>query len=204
MSHIESHFQDCLDGLIHRCASQRQFFDRIGMRENWNLSIAGNGILLVPYRHKFVAKYHSWMKDPFLLESTASEPLSLDEEYEMQRLWRDDPRKCTFIVLAKPCDEISSELDCMAGDVNLFMNDRDDKFNAEIEVMIAEPRHRRHGFASEALKLMIHYATTQLEMTRFFAKIGAANLASIALFKRSVAMPSSRQNICSLHTNCFT
>lgn len=31
-----------------------------------------------------MAKYHDWMKDPTLLETTASEPLSLDEEYDMQ------------------------------------------------------------------------------------------------------------------------
>lgn len=31
-----------------------------------------------------MAKYHDWMKDPTLLETTASEPLSLVEEYDMQ------------------------------------------------------------------------------------------------------------------------
>lgn len=29
--------------------------------------------------------YHEWMKSPELLETTASEPLSEEEEYEMQR-----------------------------------------------------------------------------------------------------------------------
>jgi hypothetical protein len=29
--------------------------------------------------------YHEWMKSPELLELTASEPLTLDEELEMQR-----------------------------------------------------------------------------------------------------------------------
>ncbi len=31
---------------------------------------------------------------------TASEPLTLDEEYDMQLSWKEDPKKCTFIVLA--------------------------------------------------------------------------------------------------------
>ena len=43
-----------------------------------------------PYRRRHVARYHAWMQDPWLREMTASEPLSLDEEYAMQASWRDD------------------------------------------------------------------------------------------------------------------
>jgi hypothetical protein len=32
---------------------------------------------------------------------TGSEPLTLDEEYQMQETWRDSADKCTFIVLKK-------------------------------------------------------------------------------------------------------
>jgi RimJ/RimL family protein N-acetyltransferase len=161
------------------------------MRENWNTSIVGaEKVVLVPYRRKFVAKYHDWMKDPFLLETTASEPLSIEEEYEMQESWHKDPKKVTFIVLSKELLELdkegpsSRETNSMIGDVNLFLNDYDDPFNAEIEIMIAEASFRRKGCAREALKLMMHYAVTQLKMKRFFAKIGEANTSSIELFKR--------------------
>jgi RimJ/RimL family protein N-acetyltransferase len=112
----------------------------------------------------------------------------------MQKLWHVDPKKCTFIILATVQDTTGdesasasmgvSELDRMVGDVNLFMNDYDDSKNAEIEIMIAEPRYRRCGLAREALKLMIHYGINQLKLTRFFAKIGEKNAASIELFKR--------------------
>lgn len=55
----------------------------------------GRHLILVPYRKKYVARYHAWMQDPFLQEMTASEPLSLKEEYEMQASWRDDEKsKC--------------------------------------------------------------------------------------------------------------
>jgi RimJ/RimL family protein N-acetyltransferase len=161
------------------------------MRDNWKISIVGNGLELVPYRRKFVESYHHWMEDPYLLESTASEPLSIEEEYKMQELWHHDAKKCTFIILERTSDSdkesteaVVSELQRMVGDVNMFMNDYDDCGNAEIEIMIAEPRYRRRGFAREALKLMIHYGRKELKLTRFFAKIGESNLASIELFKR--------------------
>jgi len=41
------------------------------------------------------------MQDPFLLEMTGSEPLTMEEEIEMQKEWRDDEKKCTFIILAR-------------------------------------------------------------------------------------------------------
>ena len=53
----------------------------------------------MPYRKHHVEKYHEWMCSQELLEATASEPLSLEEEYEMQKSWRDDAKKCTFILL---------------------------------------------------------------------------------------------------------
>ena len=45
--------------------------------------------------------YHEWMQDPQLLEATASEPLTMEQEIEMQQEWRDDEKKCTFIILAR-------------------------------------------------------------------------------------------------------
>lgn len=153
------------------------------MRDNYNLSIVGVNVELVPYRKKHVMKYHEWMKHPEILEATASEPLSLEEEYAMQMTWRDDSKKCTFIVLAKQEGEgCESEMDRMAGDVNLFMHDHDDPGNAEIEIMIAEPRLRRKGLATEALLLMMSWGIEKIGIQRFFAKIHETNDASIALF----------------------
>ena len=37
-----------------------------------------------------VFRYHDWMQSPELLEQTASERLTLDQEYEMQQSWFQD------------------------------------------------------------------------------------------------------------------
>lgn len=162
------------------------------MRDNYSVSIAGCKVTLVPYRHKFVETYNEWMKDPYILEMTASEPLTLQEEYEMQQSWKDDKSKCTFIVLATSVLNESTaegnvgdkEILAMAGDVNLFLNDRDDSGNAEIDVMIAECKYRRQGLAEEAVSMIMKYGVERLGIHRFYAKINETNKASRDLFTR--------------------
>ncbi|KAL3145231.1 hypothetical protein ABBQ32_000978 [Trebouxia sp. C0010 RCD-2024] len=60
------------------------------MKLNRNVTITGNSVTLVPYRQEHVAWYHAWMQDPKLQEATASEPLTLQEEYDMQLSWADE------------------------------------------------------------------------------------------------------------------
>ena len=77
------------------CSSHYIFFHRVQinkMLQNQNtiLSSQSHSIFLVPYRKEHVPIYHEWMKDPYLLAMTASEPLSLQEEYEMQNKWTFD------------------------------------------------------------------------------------------------------------------
>lgn len=169
------------------------------MKDNAHVRLVGSQVELVPYEHKFVERYHQWMQDAFLLEMTASEPLTLEEEYDMQKSWREDKEKCTFILLSTnentKTDSHDSEINRMVGDVNLFLHDRyyewvdDDQVdreekNAEVDIMVAETSLRGRGIGTEAVELMIWYGVTQLGITRFFAKINEANHSSIHLFKR--------------------
>ncbi|XP_070336119.1 alpha/beta-tubulin-N-acetyltransferase 9 isoform X4 [Odocoileus virginianus] len=111
------------------------------MRLNQNILLLGKKVALVPYTSEHVPRYHEWMKSEELQRLTASEPLTLEQEYEMQRSWRDDADKCTFIVLDAEKWQAQlgpSEESCMAGDVNLFLTDPGDPSLGEIEVMIAE------------------------------------------------------------------
>lgn len=168
------------------------------MRVNENVIIRGQKALLVPYRREHVAQYHSWMQDPFLQESTASDPLTLEEEYQMQQAWRNDEDKCTFILLDPTLPEspaTAGRRAGMAGDVNLFLNDHDDRHAAEIEVMIANPRSRRKGLAYEALILFMLYAIANLDINRFIAKIGFGNIPSQRLFRKLGFQEESRSTV---------
>eukprot|EP00434_Breviolum_minutum_P002839 symbB.v1.2.002496.t1/scaffold132.1/size310437/7 len=112
-----------------------------------------------------VPTYHTWMQDPEILELTGSEPLSLEEEYEMQQTWQDSEDKLTFILLDQD--------GCMAGDVNLFFG----------QVMVANQQCRRKGIAREAVQLLQAFASQRLGTKRFVAKIKEQNEASLKLFE---------------------
>jgi RimJ/RimL family protein N-acetyltransferase len=144
------------------------------MKKNQNVILKSidEKTMLIPYRKEHVLKYHEWMQDVELQEQTASEPLSLQQEYEMQQSWFEDEKKCTFIIKSVK----------IIGDVNLYFNDFDDPFQAEIEVMIAEKDHRRLGFGKTAVLMMMYYGATELKVSRFIAKISIKNIPSIALF----------------------
>ncbi|XP_069785394.1 alpha/beta-tubulin-N-acetyltransferase 9 isoform X3 [Narcine bancroftii] len=135
------------------------------MRLNEDVVLLGQLAALVPYSTRHVPRYHQWMKSEELLKLTASEPLTLEQEYQMQRSWQEDDDKCTFIVLDKMKWEsgLCTEEDCMVGDVNLFFTDPEDLTVAEIEVMIA--------------------GVTKLRITKFQAKISLENPISIAMFR---------------------
>nr|XP_027811572.1 N-acetyltransferase 9 isoform X5 [Marmota flaviventris] len=120
------------------------------------LSSSGNGCEL----GSSGPRYHEWMKSEELQRLTASEPLTLEQEYAMQCSWREDADKCTFIVLDAEkwqTQPVPTEESCMAGDVNLFLTDIEDPTLGEIEVMIAEPSCRGQGFGTEAALLMMSY-----------------------------------------------
>lgn len=157
------------------------------MKLNSSVVIYGTRVILVPYEREHVPKYHEWMKDQEILEATASEPLSLEKEFEMQKSWREDQDKLTFILLsAQMIEDGKTELEAMIGDVNLFLNDPEDDQAGEVEVMIAEKSARQKGAATEALKLMMGYCYDSIHISRFVAKIGKHNLKSYSLFKNKL------------------
>jgi RimJ/RimL family protein N-acetyltransferase len=120
------------------------------------------------------------MQDPDLQAATASEPLSMTEEYDMQRSWRTDHDKLTFIVCSSREPESVSPTvqggqddrpERMIGDINLFLfepeDDDEDEYDSgvqapnstnpsnalvgEIELMIARKDLHRQGYGRAAL-----------------------------------------------------
>ncbi|XP_063816750.1 alpha/beta-tubulin-N-acetyltransferase 9 isoform X2 [Pseudophryne corroboree] len=155
------------------------------MRVNEDTALRGQRVLLVPYEPHHVPRYHEWMKSEELQKLTASEPLTLTQEYDMQRSWREDSDKCTFIILDSiQWDKGCPEEQCMVGDVNLFLVDPENPALAEIEIMIAEPMFRGKGFGEESVRLMLFYGATTLGITTYQAKIGQENIASVRLFNK--------------------
>ncbi|KYR02219.1 N-acetyltransferase 9 [Tieghemostelium lacteum] len=170
------------------------------MKINCNTVIIGKKLILVPYKKQHVEKYHGWMSSEEIREQTASEELSIEEEYENQQSWYEDEKKCTFIILDR--DLLSSVVDdngndrggqwhsntqdviSMCGDVNIFFNDFEEEGTGELEIMIAEQNSRRKGIAKEALHLMMKYAIDNFTfLKQFIVKISENNSASIQLFK---------------------
>ncbi|KAJ1964667.1 hypothetical protein GGI12_001269 [Dipsacomyces acuminosporus] len=169
------------------------------MRANEHLAIIGDKVILVPYEKEHVPRYHEWMKSPFLQEMTGSEPLSIDEEYAMQRSWRMDDDKCTFIILAK--DPAAKPADCsiydsssMIGDVNFYLNNVYNPHEAELEVMIAEEGCSGQGIATEVLKLMMHYAVNDVNVTDFVVRIKETNAASIHIFEKKFGFKETERS----------
>ncbi|XP_030631152.1 alpha/beta-tubulin-N-acetyltransferase 9 [Chanos chanos] len=156
------------------------------MRINQDTLLEGEKVVLVPYNADHVPRYHQWMASPELQKLTASEPLSLEQEYDMQKSWREDDDKCTFIVLDKQRweDPSVSEEDCMVGDVNIFLTDPADPTLAELEVMIAEPSSRGKGLGKEVTHMMMCYGIQNLGIRNYEVKIGLDNEVSIAMFKK--------------------
>ncbi|KAN0026263.1 hypothetical protein ACTFIV_007247 [Dictyostelium citrinum] len=163
------------------------------MKINSNTVIIGKKVILVPYKKKHVEKYWRWMQSEEIREQTASEELTIDEEYENQESWFRDDHKITFIILDKDLllenekqeNGYSNENDIksMIGDVNIFFNEYEDEGTGELEVMIAESKSRRKGLAREAISIIMGYGVENLSTKKYIVKIGESNQPSIQMFK---------------------
>ncbi|KAG0124348.1 GNAT domain-containing protein [Tuber indicum] len=141
------------------------------MKLNAKTALLSPKILLVPYEPHHVPTYHAWMEDEDLRTATASDRLTLPEEYAMQKSWREDGDKLTFIACLPPLSSSSiAEMvrarrddapERMLGDVNLFLypspehDEVEGKVVAEVEVMIARREFHGMGLGREVVRLFL-------------------------------------------------
>ena len=157
--------------------------------------IVSDQVILVPYEEAHVEKYHQWMTDQNLQRLTGSEPLSLTQEYDMQRTWARDHDKCTFIVIDKPLFESTGdEVASMIGDTNIYFTDHSDPLLGEIEIMIAHEQSRGRGLGQEIALAMMKFAKEVLGAEQLIAKIKFDNEPSLRLFKRLGFTETSRSD----------
>lgn len=146
--------------------------------------------------------------------ATASEPMTLEEEYENQQSWRTSADKLTFIICepaAAGTTVISAQKQDanahMVGDVNFFLHlddDEDDEEGGkntligEVDVMIADKEHRGQGYGEAAVRSLLLYLHTHLSaileeyaqggttpsLRALMVKIQESNKGSRALFEK--------------------
>jgi RimJ/RimL family protein N-acetyltransferase len=164
-----------------------------------------NFLLLLPFERTSITMIQDLQK------ATASEPLSLDAEYSMQRSWRLDGDKLTFIACLPPsippqvnAPEIVGTKDdaddCLIGDVNLFLfedDDADDEVNqrsedgvqgglkvvGELEIMIAQTNLQGHGYGTAILKAFLWYIISNVSeiLSEYAASLPAEPKRTLAL-----------------------
>lgn len=161
--------------------------------------ISSPKLIFAPYIKAFIHDYHEWMKDPYTLFLTGSEPLNLEEELTNQISWLKDPKKYTFILLEPMTKEKNNltdfesinsehtlkwkELIKPIGDVNLFFHDYIEENEAEIDIMIGDKTARGKGYSKEAVKIMLEFGYSFYRKEKFIAKIKSENYISRKLFE---------------------
>ncbi|KAI6248272.1 N-acetyltransferase 9-like protein [Erysiphe necator] len=175
---------------------------------NEDIAISSSKILLVPYEARHVPIYHAWMKSEEIRLATASELLSLAEEHNMQKSWRNDRDKLTFIAckpssqpVAKIIAGVQDSANLLIGDVNLFLfPDEKDPCGCvgELELMIASLEAQSQGYGRALILVFLYYIQTHLDkilaeyqgdskdnvhLLKLRAKIHYKNLKSIRLFE---------------------
>ncbi|KAF5018136.1 hypothetical protein F66182_9899 [Fusarium sp. NRRL 66182] len=180
------------------------------INQDTGAAISSGGVLLVPYEAHHVRQYHAWMQDPYIQEATASEPMTLEEEYENQQSWRTSFDKLTFIVCASATEDVqlvkagTADADAlMRGDINFFLypyeaDDEDTDTQGwvagEVDVMIASPSHRGQGLGRAAVCALLVYLRKHIdgilkehgaqELKGLMVKIKEGNRGSRALFEK--------------------
>lgn len=53
-----------------------------------------------------VPVYNKWLNDPYIQKMTCTDETTIEEEYENQKSYINDPKKYIFIVVDLDCDQL--------------------------------------------------------------------------------------------------
>jgi len=140
-----------------------------------NRSLINHSVLSLHFRHLLTIHLQA------IQEATASDRLTLEEEYENQESWRASHDKMTFIVCqpllstSEGQDEVLAGIvdapDKMVGDINLFLSPYDDDdddqqpantYIGEVDVMIANAKDQGRGTGKAAVLAFLQYISRNL------------------------------------------
>uniref|UniRef100_A0A3Q3QJQ3 N-acetyltransferase domain-containing protein n=1 Tax=Monopterus albus TaxID=43700 RepID=A0A3Q3QJQ3_MONAL len=94
------------------------------MKINENTLLEGHKVVLFPYNANYLPRYHEWMKHHELQHLTDSEPLTLEQEYDILIcFFCFFLPECTFIILDKQrwADPSIEEEQFMVGDLEIMI-----------------------------------------------------------------------------------
>ncbi|MEM7034216.1 MAG: GNAT family N-acetyltransferase [Chloroflexota bacterium] len=139
--------------------------------------ITGERITLRAIARDDLPRYVTWLNDPEVIRHLSPHrPLTLDDEtdwYERQR------KESTTQNFASVITEAAQHI----GSIGLrLINHRDQ--NAELGIFIGDKRQWGQGYAQEAIKLLLHFAFTEMNLHRIYLVVDVANQWAVHCYKK--------------------
>lgn len=138
--------------------------------------LAGENVVLGRFTPEHFEVYHKWMQDEYIINVTDSDRgIDLGDINNMFKDFENSEDIAHFLIFDKSTN-------VPVGDADL----RDIKMgeSAESVIMIAEPSFRGKGYASEAYRLLLDFAFSNLNLKKVVAFILEINTPSIRLHEK--------------------
>lgn len=140
-----------------------------------------NCISLRPISYDDTSLIVKWRNNPAVRKNLLSQELITNEThlnyYKKQILTN---LNYQFIIL---CKDFSTNAVTPIGTV-LLKNIDTKNHNCELGIFIGEQKYRGKGYGDEALRLLLEYGFTHLQMHKIYLKVLPDNLAAVKLYKK--------------------
>jgi len=147
----------------------------------------GNNIILAPIDHENDAVIEAkWTEDPEFLSMISTQPVRPLAAAQVKKKYEQIEKKSAeerdlFYFTIRPKGESESAAPRLIGFAKIEWIDWTNG-NGLISLGIGDKADRQHGYGTEALQMLIHFAFTELNLFRLSAQIPEYNLAAHNLF----------------------